>query len=78
VGNPYYFSKITDEAAHITAATDPNAETSPLQDTSMQGLQRRGVLFLSCHTALEEQVRQLIQYYTLSEGWLAHAGHRLS
>jgi hypothetical protein len=67
VRNPYYFSKFTDDAAHITAATDPNAETSPLQDTSMQGLQRRGVRFLSCHTALEEQVRQLIKYYTLSE-----------
>src|ERR1700758_3019185 len=67
VRNPYYFSKFTDNAAHITAATDPNAETSPLQDTSMQGLQRRGVRFLSCHTALEEQVRQLIKHYSLSE-----------
>jgi intracellular sulfur oxidation DsrE/DsrF family protein len=67
VRNPYYFSKLTDDAAHITAATDPSAESSPLQDASMQGLQRRGVRFLSCHTALEEQVRQLIKYYTLSE-----------
>jgi intracellular sulfur oxidation DsrE/DsrF family protein len=66
VKNPYYFSKLTDDAAHITAATDPSAETSPLQDASMQGLQRRGVRFLSCHTALEEQVRQLIKHYTLS------------
>jgi intracellular sulfur oxidation DsrE/DsrF family protein len=33
----------------------------------MQGLQRRGVRFLSCHTALEEQVRQLIRHYSLSE-----------
>ena len=33
----------------------------------MQGLQRRGVRFLSCHTALEEQVRQLIKHYKLSE-----------
>jgi hypothetical protein len=64
--NPYYFSKLTDDAAHITVA-DPDAETSPLQDASMQGLQRRGVRFLGCHTALEEQVRQLIKYYSLSE-----------
>jgi intracellular sulfur oxidation DsrE/DsrF family protein len=67
VKNPYYFSKLAEDAAHITAATDPSAETSPLQDASMQGLQRRGVRFLSCHTALDEQVRQLIQHYTLSE-----------
>ena len=67
VKNPYYFSKLTDDAARITADTDLNAETSPLQDASMQGLQRRGVRFLSCHTALEEQVRQLIKHYTLSE-----------
>jgi hypothetical protein len=67
VRNPYYFSKLTDDAAHITAAMDPSAENTPLQDASMQGLQRRGVRFLSCHTALEEQVRQLIKHYTLSE-----------
>jgi hypothetical protein len=67
VRNPYYFSKFTDDAAHIAAGTDPSAETSPLQDASMQDLQRRGVRFLSCHTALEEQVRQLIKHYTLSE-----------
>jgi hypothetical protein len=65
--NPYYFSELTDDAAHITASMDPNNEISPLQDSSMQGLQRRGVRFLSCHTALEEQVRQLIKHRTLSE-----------
>jgi hypothetical protein len=67
VRNPYYLSNLTGDAAHITAGTDPNAEISPLQDASMQGLQRRGARFLSCHTALEEQVRQLIKHYTLSE-----------
>jgi hypothetical protein len=67
VRNPYYSSKLTDKAAHVTEGTDPNAEASPLQDASMQGLERRGVRFLSCHTALEEQVRQLIKHYTLSE-----------
>jgi intracellular sulfur oxidation DsrE/DsrF family protein len=67
VRNPYYFSKLKEDAAHIAAGTDPSAENSPLQDASMQGLQRRGVRFLSCHTALEEQVRQLIKHYSLSE-----------
>src|ERR1700751_60390 len=39
VKNPYYFSKLTDDAARTPAGTDLNAETSPLQDASMQGLQ---------------------------------------
>jgi hypothetical protein len=67
VRNPYYYSKLSEDAARISATTNPNAETSPLQDASMQGLKRRGVDFLSCHTALEEQVRQLIKHYNLSE-----------
>jgi hypothetical protein len=67
VRNPYYFSKLTNEAARITASTDPSAQDSPLQDASMQGLERRGVRFLSCHTALEEQVPQLIKHYNLAE-----------
>jgi hypothetical protein len=67
VRNPFYQSTLSEEAARITESTDPNDEGSPLQDASMQGLQRRGVRFLSCHTALEEQVRQLIKHYNLSE-----------
>ena len=67
VRNPFYQSALNEEAARIAASTDPNDESSPLQDASMQGLQRRGVRFLSCHTALEEQVRQLIKHYNLSE-----------
>jgi hypothetical protein len=66
VRNPYYVSKLSEAAARITATTDPNDEASPLQDASMQGLQRRGVRFLGCHTALEEQVRQLIKHYNLT------------
>jgi hypothetical protein len=68
VRNPFYQSTLNEEAARITASTDPDDESSPLQDASMQGLQRRGVRFLSCHTALEEQVRQLIKHYNLNEG----------
>jgi hypothetical protein len=67
VRNPYYFSKLAADAALITKGTNPDADTSPLQDATMQGLKRRGVRFLSCHTALEEQVRQLIKHYNLLE-----------
>lgn len=40
---------------------DPDDPHSADQDSSMQTLQARGVQFLSCHTALEEQVRALIK-----------------
>jgi intracellular sulfur oxidation DsrE/DsrF family protein len=43
------------------ASKDPDDPDSIYQDTSMQALQARGVQFLSCHTALEEQVRVVIQ-----------------
>jgi hypothetical protein len=65
--NPFYVSALSEKAARISASTDPNDESSALQDASMQGLQRRGVRFLGCHTALEEQVRQLIKHYNLNE-----------
>lgn len=50
-----------------SASKDPDDPDSIYQDTSMQALQARGVQFLSCHTALEEQVRALIRRYRLLE-----------
>ena len=50
-----------------TGAKDPDDLNSFYQDTSMQGLQSRGAQFLSCHTALEEQVRVLISHRNLSQ-----------
>ncbi len=41
-------------------ASDPSDRGSVYQDTSVQVLQARGVQFLSCHTATEEQARALI------------------
>jgi intracellular sulfur oxidation DsrE/DsrF family protein len=46
---------------------NPDDPNSIYQDTSMQALQARGVQFLSCHTALEEQVRVLIQRNQLAQ-----------
>jgi hypothetical protein len=46
---------------------DPNDENSSFQDTSIQALQARGVQFLSCHTATEEQARVLIKQYSLAQ-----------
>lgn len=47
--------------------SDPNDPNSTLQDTSVQALQARGVSFLSCHTATEEQVRALVKLRNLKD-----------
>jgi hypothetical protein len=65
VKNPFYRSKRG--LKRESASTDPNDPDSSYQDTSMEVLQTRGVQFLSCHTALEEQVRVLIQRNNLSD-----------
>jgi hypothetical protein len=57
VRNIFYRSKNSPEK--LLASIDPDDENSLYQDWSMQALQSRGVQFLSCHTALEEQARVL-------------------
>lgn len=52
--NVYLAAKATDRSA------DPDGERSFYQDTSIQTLQSRGVIFLTCHTAVEEQARTLV------------------
>lgn len=60
--NVFYPSK----AGMHYASTDPNDENSLYQDTSVQALRSRGVKFLSCHTALEEQARMIVGRLKLS------------
>lgn len=57
--NIYYPSKAGADL-HYTS-TDPNQRGSAAMDSSIQGLQARGVTFLSCHMATEGQARALIQ-----------------
>jgi hypothetical protein len=64
VKNLFYNSKIGPKQE--SASKSPDDPTSFYQDTSMQSLQSRGAQFLSCHTALEEQVRVLISHRNLS------------
>ena len=64
VRNPFYVSKVAVGAQG--SDQDPNDESSALQDSSMQTLQSRGVQFLCCHTATEEQARVLVRQYGLS------------
>ena len=40
---------------------DPDNEKGMYQDTSVAMLQQRGLIVLTCHTAVEEQARQLVK-----------------
>jgi hypothetical protein len=65
VRNPFFPSKAAPQMHY--AAQDPNDVNSLFQDTSIQALQLRGVQFLCCHTATEEQSRALIKQFALSQ-----------
>jgi hypothetical protein len=60
VRNPFFASKAAPEMRYPTQ--DPNDANSLFQDASIQALQLRGVQFLCCHTATEEQARGLIAH----------------
>lgn len=65
VRNPFFASKAGPDMHH--GSQDPNDENSSFQDASIQALQARGVQFLCCHTATEEQSRVLIKQYSLAQ-----------
>jgi len=65
VRNPFLVSKAGPDMH--PGSQDPSDENSSFQDTSIQALQARGVQFLSCHTATEEQARVLIKQYNLAQ-----------
>ncbi len=54
-----YYQKV------VGGSRNPEDRGSTFQDTSIQALQERGVQFLSCHTATEEQVKELVAKYSL-------------
>ncbi|MBV8637340.1 MAG: hypothetical protein JO322_04595 [Candidatus Eremiobacteraeota bacterium] len=43
------------------ANDDPDDANSFYQDSSIEALQKRGVVFMCCHTAVEEQARNLVK-----------------
>jgi hypothetical protein len=63
--NIFYNSK--NPAASGAASKDPDNPDSIYQDTSVQALQSRGVQFLCCHTATEEQAHVLVARNHLSQ-----------
>lgn len=64
VRNIFFPSKV----AKADGKEDPSDEKSSYQDKSVEGLQRRGVKFLSCHTATEEQAKVIVGRLKLTEG----------
>ena len=65
VRNIFYPSRHSLDAAAF--AGDPDDRDSVYQDTGIQTLDARGVQFLSCHTATEEQARVLVERNKLSQ-----------
>lgn len=64
IRNFYYPSKAAPSMAY--SSEDPSNPDSAFQDSSVQGLQARGVRFLSCHSSIEEAARALIKMNNLS------------
>jgi hypothetical protein len=60
-GNEIASNTFLAPAKALDPGNDPDSPTSMYQDTSIQTLQKRGVVFLTCHTAVEEQARGLIK-----------------
>ncbi|MEO9170982.1 MAG: hypothetical protein ABI282_07050 [Candidatus Baltobacteraceae bacterium] len=48
-------------STHFDTSSDPNDETSMYQEKSIEMLQKRGVVMLTCHTAVEEQAKNLVR-----------------
>jgi len=63
--NPFYPSK-AGTSLHY-GSENPDSLESLYQDTSIQALRHRGVQFLACHTATEEQAKALIAHNNLKQ-----------
>lgn len=61
VGKPVLSNVYLKPAKPIDRSADADAEDSVYQDTSIETLQSRGVVFLTCHTAVEEQARSIVK-----------------
>jgi intracellular sulfur oxidation DsrE/DsrF family protein len=57
----------------LSAQDDPDDDGSLFQDTSIETLQTRGVVFFTCHTAVEEQARALVKAGNAPAGMSASA-----
>ena len=60
-GDPVTSNVFLAPSKPIDRSMDPNSPSGLYQDTSIQTLQSRGVAFLTCHTAVEEQARAIVK-----------------
>ncbi len=60
-GAPVTTNVFLKPAKPLDKSADPDDPSSVFQDTSIETLQSRGVVFLACHTAIEEQARALVK-----------------
>jgi intracellular sulfur oxidation DsrE/DsrF family protein len=58
-GAPIRSNVFLKQRAPVDQAADPDDDSSMYQDASIEMLQRRGLIVLTCHTAVEEQARAL-------------------
>ncbi len=57
--------------SNLSVSGDANDDKGFYQDTSIEALQKRGVLMLTCHTAIEEQARKLVKQELAPSGMTA-------
>lgn len=59
-GKPLVANAFYPEKSTYTTSASPDDEHGMYQDTSLAMLQRRGVVLLACHTAIEENARKIV------------------
>ncbi len=64
VRNVFFPSKAAPSMAYTS--DDPSSPDSAHQDVSIQGLQARGIQFVSCHSSIEEAARSVIRQFGLT------------
>ncbi len=60
-GAPVTSNVYVTKRAAMDAQADPDDDKGMYQDTSIQTLQQRGLIYLTCHTAVEEQARGIVK-----------------
>ncbi len=60
-GTPVTSNVFLAKRAPFDPSVNPDDEKGMYQDTSIEMLQRRGLVMLTCHTAVEEQARLLVK-----------------
>jgi intracellular sulfur oxidation DsrE/DsrF family protein len=60
-GQPVLTNVYLNERATFDPHADPDDDAAMYQDTSIATLQRRGMIVLTCHTAVEEQARAIVK-----------------